>query len=95
MSTLPKSYITPEQYLRNRPRGRAQERILRRRDVRDGGAPEAHNLIVVEPNHRLGQQLAGRAVSGYPSDLRVRISATGQYAYPGRDGRLRQTTVPG
>jgi len=82
MSTLPKSFITPEQYLE------IDRRAERKSEYFDGevfamaGAPEAHNRIVWNVITRLGQQLAGRPCQGYPSDLRVRISATGQYVYP-------------
>jgi hypothetical protein len=38
MSRLPKTYLTPEQYLENRAQGRVQERIAPGRDARHGGA---------------------------------------------------------
>jgi Uma2 family endonuclease len=82
MSTLPKSFVTPEQYLEI---DRCAER---KSEYFDGemfamaGAPEAHNRIVWNLIMLLGQQLAGRPCQGYPRDLRVRIDPTGQYVYP-------------
>ena len=46
------------------------------------GAREAHNLIVANRLGALHQQLRARPCRVYPSDVRVRVSATGLYAYP-------------
>jgi hypothetical protein len=46
------------------------------------GAGEAHNLIVANRLAAVHQQLRARPCRVYPSDMRVRDSATGLYAYP-------------
>jgi Uma2 family endonuclease len=82
MSTLPKSYITPEQYLE------IDRQAERKSEYYDGemfamaGAAEAHNLIVTNLIATLYSQLRSKPCRIYPSDLRVRINPTGRYAYP-------------
>jgi len=82
MSTLPKSYITPEQYLE------IDRQAERKSEYYDGemfamaGAGLAHNTIVWNLITGFGSQLRGGPCRGYPSDFRVRIGAGGRYAYP-------------
>jgi Uma2 family endonuclease len=82
MSTQPKTFLTPEQYLEIE---RAAER---KSEYYDGemfamaGAKEAHNLVVSNLVARLHQQLRSRPCRVYPSDMRVRVRATGLYTYP-------------
>jgi Uma2 family endonuclease len=82
MSTLPKSFVTPEQYLEI---DRAAER---KSEYFDGemyamaGASTAHNIIVWNLIVSLGPQLNGRPCQGFPSDARVCIDRKSRYAYP-------------
>lgn len=46
------------------------------------GASEAHNLISGNVVTNLNIQLRNRQCLVYPSDMRVRVSATGLYTYP-------------
>jgi Uma2 family endonuclease len=46
------------------------------------GASKAHNLIVANTIAELRQQLKKRPCKVYPSDMRVKVSATGLYTYP-------------
>ena len=46
------------------------------------GANEAHNLVVANLVRELSKQLRNRPCRVYPSDMRVRIPATGLYTYP-------------
>jgi Uma2 family endonuclease len=46
------------------------------------GASEAHNLIVTNVVALLWNGLRGRPCRTYPSDMRVKIPATGLYTYP-------------
>lgn len=46
------------------------------------GASENHNLIVTNLCRELSQRLKERPCRVYPSDLRVKIPATGLYTYP-------------
>lgn len=45
-------------------------------------ASRAHNLIVSNLIVALGTQLKGRPCRVYPSDMRLKIAATGLYTYP-------------
>ncbi|MBK8046236.1 MAG: Uma2 family endonuclease [Anaerolineales bacterium] len=46
------------------------------------GASARHNIIVSNVIFSLKLQLRGRACTVYPSDLRVKVAATGLYTYP-------------
>ena len=74
--------FTPEEYL-------ARERkALMKSEYRNGqvhampGASRAHNLITLHISGELYIQLRERSCEVYPSDMRVKVSATGLYTYP-------------
>jgi Uma2 family endonuclease len=74
--------ITAEQYL-------AQERLAETKSEYLGGevfamagASRQHNKIVVNILNALGPQLRRRPCDLYPSDMRVKVAATGLYTYP-------------
>jgi len=46
------------------------------------GAKREHNLIVGNVVREAGNCLKGRRCEVYPSDMRVKVSATGLYTYP-------------
>ena len=46
------------------------------------GASRKHNLIVANLVLEIGRQLKGRPCEVYPSDMRLRVPATGLYKYP-------------
>lgn len=46
------------------------------------GASRAHNLICVNLIALLKNQLRGRSCEIYPSDMRIKVQATGLYTYP-------------
>ena len=78
----PKRTWTPAEYL-------AMERSsLEKHEYCDGevfamaGASEEHNLIVGNVVRELGNLLRRRPCKVYPSDMRVKIPATGLYTYP-------------
>lgn len=82
MSTQQKPRITQAEYLE------AERRAERKSEYYDGemfamsGASEAHNLIVTNAIVTLGTQLRGRPCRVYPSDMRVKVHASGLYTYP-------------
>src|SRR5882762_5995278 len=82
MSTMPKPRLTPEEYLE------IERKAEYKSEYHDGemfamsGARRAHNLIAIHVGSGLDFQLRGRSCEAYPSDMRVRISATGLYTYP-------------
>ncbi len=82
MATIPKTRMTPEQYL-------AQERVAEFRSeyylgeiFAMAGASRPHNLISTNLVRRLAEQFDHRDCEVYQGDMRVRINATGLYVYP-------------
>ena len=82
MSTAPKHYITPEEYLE------LERKSERRSEYLDGevfpmaGASRNHGLITTNLVGELRQKLRGRPCNVYSSSLGVRVSPTGLYTYP-------------
>lgn len=82
MSAPSKTFVTPEEYL-------AKERVAESRSeyrageiVAMSGASRSHNLVVVNVVSSLHQQLRSRPCEVFATDMRVKVSAAGLYAYP-------------
>jgi len=82
VSTLPKTFLTPEQYLEIERQAERKSEYFNGEMFAMAGAKEAHNLLVANLVGRLHEQLRSRPCRVYPSDMRVRVSATGLYTYP-------------
>ena len=82
MSTVPKQFITPEQYLYRERNAEFRSEYLRGEMFAMAGASANHNLIVGNCVQNIGQQLKKKPCRVYPSDLKLRIQATGLYTYP-------------
>jgi Uma2 family endonuclease len=82
MSTHAKNYISPEQYLQIDGQAERKSQYYRGEIFAMPGASWAHNLIVLNLVGALGQQLRVGPCTPCPSDMRVRVSSTGLYAYP-------------
>jgi Uma2 family endonuclease len=82
MSTQPKTFLTPEQYLEIERKAEYKSEYYGGEMFAMAGAREAHNLIVPQTSSQLIQQLRGRPCRVYSNDMRVRVSATGLYTYP-------------
>jgi Uma2 family endonuclease len=82
MSIQPTPHVTREQYLEIERSTDEKHEFFRGEIFAMEGASEAENLIVGNVLARLHPLLRGRACRVYPSDLRVKISPTGLYAYP-------------
>ena len=82
MSTQPKGYLTPEQYLE------IERQALYKSDYFQGelsaaaGAKEAHVVVVGNLFTALHRQLRSRPRRVYANDMRVAVTATGLYVYP-------------
>ncbi|HVF28503.1 MAG TPA: Uma2 family endonuclease [Pyrinomonadaceae bacterium] len=82
MSTQPKTFITPEEYLA------AEREAETKSEYYDGevflmsGASGEHNLIVTNLVRELSLQIRGKPCEVYPNDMRVYIPATGLFTYP-------------
>lgn len=74
--------ISPEAYLELERKSSIKHEYIDGRMVEMAGSSEVHNTIVGNLIISLGSQLRGRSGKIYPSDMRVRIPATGRYTYP-------------
>lgn len=82
MSALPQHHLTPQEYL-DLERGQEQKHEYWNGQIYlMSGASARHNLITANVIAVLHLQLRGRSCSVYPSDMKVRIPATGLYTYP-------------
>ena len=82
MSTQPKTFLTPEQYLEIERKAEYKSEYFEGEMFAMAGAREAHNLIMMNVAAQIHSQLRSRPCRVYPSDMRVRVSATGLYTYP-------------
>ena len=82
MSSVPKTYLTPEEYLHRERTAEYRSEYYRGETFAMAGASANHNLIVLNAGSHLREQLKKKPCRVYPSDLKVRIKATGLYAYP-------------
>jgi Uma2 family endonuclease len=82
MSTLPKTYLTPEQYLEIERKAEFKSEYYQGEMFAMSGARRAHNLIAWNTGSSLHRQLKGRPCEAYPGEMRVRVTAAGLYTYP-------------
>jgi Uma2 family endonuclease len=82
MASLPKTYVTPEEYLALDREAEVKSEYLAGQIIAFAGASKQHNLIVANILAGIHRQLIDRPCNVYPSDMRVRVSRTGMYAYP-------------
>jgi Uma2 family endonuclease len=106
MSTLPKSFLTPEQYLELERDSETRHEYYDGQMFAMAGAEEPHVVLVANLVTSLNTQLRDRDCRVYSTDMRVNVSATGLYTYPdvvvacgerrflpGRRGTLLNPTV--
>jgi Uma2 family endonuclease len=82
MSSQPKSYLTPEEYLAIERQSETKHEYFNGEVFAMVGASRKHNLIAGNIFGELRQQLKGKSCEAYINDMRVRIPATGLYTYP-------------
>ena len=82
MSSQPKTYITPEEYLTIERKAEYKSEYVNGEMFAMAGASERHVLIVTNIVVELGGQLRRRPCTVYSTDLRLRVSPTGLYTYP-------------
>jgi Uma2 family endonuclease len=82
MSTLPKAFLTPEQYLEIERSAERRSEYYRGEMFAMAGAGLAHNVLVANLVAGLHAQLRSRPCRVLPSDMRVLVAATGLYTYP-------------
>ncbi len=83
MAINPEPEMTPEAYLAfEREQTDAKHEFLDGEIIPMAGASRQHIRIVANLVVSLGSQLRGPPCDVYPSDMRVKIPATGLYTYP-------------
>ena len=82
MSALPTPYISPEDYLELERRAPTKSQYFKGEIFAMAGASERHISIVANITSSFVSQLKGRPCKVYPTDMRVRVAATGLYTYP-------------
>lgn len=82
MSTLAKPFWTPEQYLERERQAEGKSEYFSGEIFAMAGASREHNLIAGNASGELRARLKGRPCETYPSDMRVRVNATGLCTYP-------------
>jgi Uma2 family endonuclease len=82
MSSQPKTFITPEEYLAIERKAEYKSEYFNGEMFAMSGASERHVSIVANLMYLLVGQLRGRPCKAYASDMRVRVSPTGLYTYP-------------
>ena len=82
MSTMPRPHLTPEEYLEIERKAEYKSEYYGGEMFAMSGARRAHNLVAMNVGGVLYNQLRSRSCEAYPSDMRVRVSATCLYTYP-------------
>jgi len=82
MSSQRKTFTTPEEYLAAERKAEGKSEYFAGEVFAMVGASRRHNLVAANIIRVLGNQLVDRPCNVYPSDMRVKVSATGKYTYP-------------
>jgi Uma2 family endonuclease len=82
MSTQPKTFLTPEQYLEIERQAERKSEYWQGEMFAMAGASESHNLITTNTTAQIRPQLRARNCRLYSGDMRIRVSATVLYTYP-------------
>jgi Uma2 family endonuclease len=82
MSTQPKTFITPEQYLEIDRKAEYKSEYLNGEMFAMSGGRAPHNIIGWNILGELRDQLRKRPCVAFTSDQRVAVAATGLYTYP-------------
>jgi Uma2 family endonuclease len=82
LSTQPKTFLTEQEYLDLERKAGQKSEYYQGERFAMAGAGEPHNMLAANLLATLHQQLRRGPCRVYPSDMRVRVSATGLYTYP-------------
>jgi Uma2 family endonuclease len=82
MSSLPRAFVTPEEYLEYDRRSEIKHEYYNGEMFAMAGGSRAHAVIGTNIVVALGQQFKGRQCELYSGNLRLRITKTGLYTYP-------------
>lgn len=82
MSALQKTFLSPAQYLELERKAEVKSEYYAGEMYAMAGASEAHILIVSNLTFEFVSQFRRRPCKTYATDMKVRIDASGLYAYP-------------
>lgn len=82
MSTQPLTRFSPQQYLAQERKAEFKSEFYQGEIFALAGASREHNLIVANLVREIGNALKDSNCEVYPSEMRVKVSATGLYTYP-------------
>jgi Uma2 family endonuclease len=82
MSTLPRNFLTEEQYLELDRAAECKSEFYDGEMFAMAGAGLSHNRIVADTQFALQAQLGDNPCEVLPSDMRIRIGSAARYAYP-------------
>jgi len=82
MSAVPEHVLSLDEYFLLEEAGEIKHEYYQGDVYAMTGGSIVHNVIVANVVSRLHQQLRGKSCTVYPSDLRLKIEATGLYTYP-------------
>jgi Uma2 family endonuclease len=82
VSTLPKHFLTPEEYLEIERKAKHKSEYHNGEMFAMSGASRRHSRVGFQLNVLIGEHLRNRPCEGYTSDMRVLVESTGLYTYP-------------
>jgi Uma2 family endonuclease len=82
MSSQPKTYLTPAEYLAIEREAEYKNEYIDGEIVAMTGASRRHNLIAINITSELRRQLKDRPCEVYGSDMRIRVPSSRLYTYP-------------
>lgn len=82
MASVPKYYISPEEYLTFERKAEFKSEYIDGVVYAFAGGSKLHNLIVANVIIAVGSHLKGRPCRVYPSDLKVRVPSSTRFFYP-------------
>ena len=82
MSAIPKTKLTAAEYLAKERQAEFRSEFYRGEMFAMAGTSREHSLIVGNLVSALVTQFKGRNCEVYPTDMRVKVSASGLYTYP-------------
>ncbi len=82
MATAALTRYTPEEYLALERHAEFKSEYIDGRIIGMTGAQRPHTLIVSNLDREIGSRLMDGPCEVYPADMRVKVSASGDYVYP-------------
>ena len=82
MSAIPKTKLTPEEYLEFERKSEEKHEYFNGEICAMSGAKRNHNKVATNVSGLIWQHLRGKECESYSNDMRVCVPRTGLYTYP-------------